>query len=74
MATITITIPDAYTAEVADAFDVTYGPRPQGMTKEVFVTQQCRLFIKHAVEDYRRRQKATEAQASIAKVDADWKT
>jgi hypothetical protein len=77
MAQIIITIPDAYSVEVANAFVAKYGPLPANMTKEQFVTYQCRLFVKQTVCEVRQhgpaRTAMEQASALVATVEADWK-
>lgn len=65
MATITITVPDAVVARVADAFAETYGWDGKGSRSE-FVARVLREHVKNVTVSHEARQAAVGAERAAA--------
>ena len=60
--------------DIADAFEATQGPRPPGMTKEVFVTSCTLRFWKAVVKGWRRGIHEATISTEQANVDTTFPT
>jgi hypothetical protein len=75
MSSITITVPDAYDAEIKNTI-WELCPPPKGqeqITKAQNVVRYLRSEIKNHVKEYRRRIDKAASEAALASVDTDFK-